>query len=360
VLIDDFASDDSSNSAVTLDLDHRVASSRRSRSVASGAVMDEAEFWRLVEPHRRSLLAHCYRLLGSFADAEDAVQDALMRAWRGLDSFEGRSTPRTWLHQIATNVCLDTLARRRRRVLPIDYGPATNPRDNGTRLDATAWIEPYPETALRLADTRDAPDARYEAREAVELAFVAALQHLPPRQRAVLILRDVLRFTTREVAEMLSTSISSVNSSLQRSRSTMKQRLPDRSQQATMRSLGEARVRAIVQRLADAFESGEIPAIIALLAEDATFQMPPYTGWCQGRGAIAESWLMPHAIDFELESHEPRTRLSTRTRNRATDEATARRFHRYWLLIGPGSKAIRLDILRAVRRRAESVHRAAE
>jgi RNA polymerase sigma-70 factor (ECF subfamily) len=298
--VDDLTIGDRSNSAMTIDSAKTIATSGRLRAVAPGGVVEEEPFWRLVDPHRRSLLAHCYRMLGSLADAEDAVQDALMRAWRGLESFEGRSAPRTWLHQIATNVCLDALARRRRRVLPIDYGPAADPRDSGTRLDAAMWIEPYPGVVGGGAEDRDAPEARYEAREAVELAFVAALQYLPPRQRAVLILRDVLRFSTREVAEMLRMSVASVNSSLQRSRSTMRQRLPDRSQQATVRSLGDGRVRAVVQRLVDAFERGDIPVIIALLAEDAVFQMPPYTAWCRGRDALAESWLMPEGQPSRL------------------------------------------------------------
>ena len=273
---------------------------RRSHDRATGAVADDDAFRRLVEPHRAALLAHCYRMLGSLVDADDAVQETMVRAWRRFDTFEGRSALRTWLHRIATNVCLDALARRRRRVLPIDYGSPSDPRDGGVRLDATMWVEPYPDAAGGLPDGRYGPEARYEAREAVELAFVAALQHLRPRQRAVLILRDVLGFSAAEVAEALEVSTASVNSLLQRSRRTIEERLPDRSQQATMRSLGDARVRSVVAGFIDAFERGEIAAIVALLAEDATFQMPPYAGWCQGRDAIAESWLMPEGPPSRL------------------------------------------------------------
>jgi RNA polymerase sigma-70 factor, ECF subfamily len=252
---------------------------------------DAAAFQRLVEPHRAALHAHCYRMLGSVHDAEDALQDALLRAWRARHQFEGRSALRTWLHRIATNVCLDTLSHRSRRVLPVDYGPAGDARSPGAPLGESVWVEPYPAAALPPDDV--APEARYEAREAIELAFITALQHLPGRQRAALILRDVLGFSAKEVAEMLETTTASVNSALQRARRTMEARLPTRSQQATLRSLGDARVQDLVESFIDAFERGEVEVIVALLADDATFSMPPYTGWCRGRTAVAESWLMP-------------------------------------------------------------------
>ncbi len=269
---------------------------------------DHDEFRRLVEPHQSALHAHCYRMLGSVHDADDALQDALVRAWRGLHRFEGRSTLRTWLHRIATNACLDALSRRARRVLPVDYGPASDPHDGGTALDESTWVEPYPDAPLSLSRADAAPEARYEAREAVELAFVVALQHLPPRQRAVLILRDVLGFSAREVAATLHTTTASVNSALQRARKTVEERLPARSQQATMRALGDARVREVVDRLIEAFERGDVDAVVDLLDGDATFEMPPYTGWCRGRDAIASSWLMP-------EGPPPRLRYVATTAN---------------------------------------------
>jgi RNA polymerase sigma-70 factor, ECF subfamily len=255
---------------------------------------EEDAFRRLVEPHRAELHAHCYRMLGSVHDAEDALQTALLRAWRGLSKFEGRSSLRSWLYRIATNACLDVISRRPKRVLPIDYGPPGEPGgDLAEPLADSVWIEPYPDDVIGIEDRRAGPDARYEQREAVELAFIAALQHLPPRQRAVLILREVLGFSAREVAEALDSSVASVNSALQRARRTIDERLPERSQQATLRALGDEQVRGLVERLIHAFEHGEVDAILEMLAEDATFSMPPYADWARGRGAIADSWLMP-------------------------------------------------------------------
>jgi RNA polymerase sigma-70 factor (ECF subfamily) len=256
---------------------------------------DEDAFRRLVEPHRSRLHAHCYRMLGSVHDAEDALQDALLRAWRGLCGFDGRSSFRRWLYRIATNACLDAIARRPKRVLPIDYGPPADPdaSEPGEPLVEPVWVEPYPDEMLGVEDGYAAPAARYEQREAVELAFIAALQHLPPRQRAVLVLREVLGFSAKEVAEALGSSVASVNSALQRARKAVDDRLPEKSQQATMRSLGDERVHEIVEQFVEAFERGDIDAIIALLSKDATFEMPPYRTWYRGREAIADSWLMP-------------------------------------------------------------------
>jgi RNA polymerase sigma-70 factor, ECF subfamily len=261
---------------------------------AAARAGDHEDFRRLVEPHRAALHAHCYRMLGSVHDADDALQEALLRAWRGLDRFEGRSAPRSWLHRIATNTCLDAIARRPKRVLPIDYRPASEPCDDACDpIDEAVWLEPYPDTELGPEFGSAAPEARYEQREALELAFVAALQHLPPRQRAALILRDVLGFSAREVAESLEASTAAVNSALQRARATIEDRLPARSQQVTMRLLGDERLCALVERFIDAFERGDVDAILDLLAEDAAFGMPPYPGWWQGRDAVGESWLMP-------------------------------------------------------------------
>jgi len=262
---------------------------RERQLLAAARAGDSAAFGQLVEANRASLHVHCYRMLGSLHDADDALQEALLRAWRALPRFDGRSALGTWLYRIATNACLDAIARRPKRVLPIDYEP--RPGDPDGPLPGSTWIEPYPGDSLE--DVHVSPDARYEQREAVELAFIATLQHLPARQRAVLILRDALGFSAGEVAAALETTQVSVNSALQRARKSVAERLPERSQQATLRSLGDERARAIVERFADALEHGDVDAIVDMLAEDATFAMPPYAGFDRGREAVADSWLMP-------------------------------------------------------------------
>ncbi len=234
--------------------------------------MTDAAFERLVEEHRRELYAHCYRMLGSVQDAEDALQEALLRAWRALDRFEGRSSTKSWLYRIATNTCLDAISRRPRRVLPIDLD-----RDDAP-VTETVWLEPYP----------DDPDASYEQREGVELAFIAALQHLPANQRAVLILREVLGFSAKEVAGMLETTPASVNSALQRARAAVDERTPELSQQATLGGLDDDSVRVLVERYVDAWARGDVDAVVAMLAEEATFSMPPNVEWYRGREAIRE------------------------------------------------------------------------
>ncbi len=250
---------------------------------------DEGAYQRLIEPHRSELQAHCYRMLGSLHDAEDALQDALLRAWRGLARFEGRSSLRSWLYRIATNTCLNLIAKRPKRVLPLDHGPATDPQDGlGLPPIESVWVEPYPDEGLGLEDGYAAPEARYEVRESVELAFVAALQHLPPNQRAALVLREVLGFSALETAESLDTTTASVNSALQRARKTVDDRLPDRSQQATLRSLGDERMREVVQSYMDAMQSGDVDAVVAMLAEDAAWSMPPLAAWFRGHAAIGE------------------------------------------------------------------------
>ena len=246
----------------------------------------EDAFRQLVETHQRELHAHCYRMLGSVHDAEDAIQEALLRAWRGLTRFEGRSSLRSWLYKIATNTCLDIVARRPKRVLPIDYAPSDPHQGPGEPIVESIWLEPYPDERLGLEDGYAAPEARYEQRESVELAFVAALQHLPPNQRAVLILREVLGYSAKEVAETLDTTVASVNSALQRARATVEARLPEQSQQQTLRALGDDGLRDTVERYVDAWDRGDVDAVVEMLTEDAAFSMPPLRTWFRGREAI--------------------------------------------------------------------------
>jgi RNA polymerase sigma-70 factor, ECF subfamily len=248
---------------------------------------DEAAYQRLIEPHRSELHAHCYRMLGSVHDAEDALQEALVRAWRGLSKFEGRSSLRSWLYRIATNTSLDAIERRPKRILPIDYGPPADPHGGvGEPLVESVWIEPYPDETLGLEDGYASPDASYEQRESVELAFIAALQLLPANQRAVLILREVLGFSAQETADTLDTSVASVNSALQRARATIEKKLPEQSQQETLRSLGDDRLREIVEQYADAWERNDVDTVVSMLAEDAAFTMPPMARWFFGHDGI--------------------------------------------------------------------------
>jgi RNA polymerase sigma-70 factor (ECF subfamily) len=269
---------------------------------------DAGAFRRMVEAHRGELHAHCYRMLGSVHDAEDALQDALLRAWRALARFEGRSSLRTWLYRIATNTCLDVIARRPKRVLPIGYGPPGDPHDGpGPPLAESVWVEPYPDERFGVADGLAAPEARYEQRESVELAFIAALQLLPARQRAVLILREVLGFSAREVAETLDTTTASVNSALQRARKTIEDHAPEHSQQATLRALGDDDVRELVERYVEAWERGDVDAVAAMLAEDAAIAMPPMASWY--RGPDVRVFLREWAFSGRLYGAEGRRRV---------------------------------------------------
>jgi RNA polymerase sigma-70 factor (ECF subfamily) len=249
---------------------------------------DQDAFARLVEPYRAQLRAHCYRMLGSLPDAEDALQETLLRAWRGLARFESRSSLRSWLYTIATNAGLREIERRPKRVLPVDYSPAADPHDTPAEpLTESVWLEPYPDAELGLTADLLGPDARYEQRESIELAFTAALQHLPARQRAVLILRDVLGFSARETAEALETTPVSVDSALQRAHRTIDERLPSRTQGATLQALGDQELREIVSRFADAWERHDVDMVVAMLADDARMTMPPQPSWYLGRDAIA-------------------------------------------------------------------------
>ena len=249
---------------------------------------DENAFAALSELYRGELHAHCYLMLGSVHDAEDALQDAMLRVWRGLDRFEERSSLRSWLYRIATNTCLDVIQRRPKRVLPIDYGPAADPHDEGVGgpLTESVWVEPYPDETLGIEDGYASPEARYEQREGVELAFVAALQLLPPNQRAVLVLREVLGFSAKETAAMLETTTASVNSALQRARETIEKRVPEQSQQQTLRSLGDEGFREVIDGYVDAWDRGDIEAVVAMLSADACFSMPPLQSWFQGTEAL--------------------------------------------------------------------------
>ncbi|SMD06149.1 sigma-70 family RNA polymerase sigma factor [Kibdelosporangium aridum] len=234
---------------------------------------DDEAFTRLVEPLRRELHAHCYRMLGSTHDADDALQDTLIKAWRKLGSFEGRSSLRTWLYTVATRTCLDIAETRGKRAMPMDIGPASE----HTVLDQSAleiaWLEPY-------------PDARYEQREGVELAFVAALQHLPGNQRAALVLFEVLKFSAAEIAEIMDTSTASVNSALARARKIIAEKAPSRTEQQ-----GDAALKEIVAKYSSALERGDAAALVALLTEDVTWSMPPLPAWYSGIDAV-----MGHAI----------------------------------------------------------------
>lgn len=241
---------------------------------------DDDAFARLVAPHRRELLVHCYRMLGSVHDAEDALQDTLVRAWRGLAGFEGRSSLRAWLYTVATRVCLDVASARGRRALPMDLSPPSG----GAVLDAApltevAWLSPWP-------DARDAQDAPDDRREAVELAFVAALQHLPGNQRAALLLFDVLGFSAAEIATMMATTTTSVNSALARARRLVAERVPERVGQLSP-SPADPSVRRIAARFATALEQGDLDAFVALLTDDVTWSMPPLPHWYRGVDAVA-------------------------------------------------------------------------
>jgi RNA polymerase sigma-70 factor (ECF subfamily) len=276
--------------------------------VAAARAGDEAAFARLVERHRRELRAHCYRMVGSVDEAEDLVQETFLRAWRHIGGFEGRSTLRAWLYRIATNACLDALDGRARRVLPQDLEPATTEPGSGPTAAAmvaradVSWLQPLPDHLWEPAADRDEePEAVAVRRETIELAFIAALQHLPPRRRAVLVLRDVLGWPARQTAEHLGVSEASVTSALHRARTTLRERLPERRADWAPTTEPTAAERAVVDRYMAAVERADLAAVADLLAEDVRAAMPPWSLWLAGRpavmAALTTSW-DPRSPDY--------------------------------------------------------------
>lgn len=241
-----------------------------------------------LEEHRPALTGHCYRMMGSVVDAEDAVQETLVRAWRNLERFDGRSSLRTWLYRIATNVCLDMLASRHRRVRSIEEGPVGTVDDELVTRPRTHWLEPVPDATALPSDAD--PSERLALRESIQLAFVAALQHLPPKQRAVLILAEVLGWSAAEIGDALDTTVASVNSALQRARAT----LATRDVRKPGKPLTDAQSK-LLESYVDAFLRYDVDALVALLHEDATLSMPPYTLWLQGHDSI-RTWLLGRGI----------------------------------------------------------------
>jgi RNA polymerase sigma-70 factor (ECF subfamily) len=237
-----------------------------------------------LEQHRAALMGHCYRMLGSAAEADDAVQETMIRAWKGLDRFEERASLRTWLYRIASRVCLDALSDRSRRARPMEMGPAGTVDDELTTFPASHWLEPIPDAQALPADAD--PSERCLLRESIRLAFVAALQHLPPRQRVVLLLVEVLGWSAAEVAQSLEMSVAAVNSALQRARATLAAR-----GQTIPQSPLAADQSALLARYVDAFERYDVDALTSLLHEDATLSMPPYSLWLQGHAPIRDWFL---------------------------------------------------------------------
>jgi RNA polymerase sigma-70 factor, ECF subfamily len=239
---------------------------------------DERAFAQLIEGFRDELHAHCYRMLGSVHDADDALQEVMLRAWRGLSGFEGRSSLRSWLYRLATNVCLTMIGQRAKRVLPVDLTPAAEVGEGlAEPLTESVWLEPYPD-----------PDADVERREGIELAFVAAVQHLSGNERAALLLREVIGFSAREVAELVDASVPAVNSALQRARRIVNDHIGSQTPRSSARSITDTRVRRIVDSYIDAFERADVDAMVALLTDDVTWSMPPVPTWYRGRAAVTQ------------------------------------------------------------------------
>jgi RNA polymerase sigma-70 factor (ECF subfamily) len=289
-------------------------------------VSSEAGFAELLERHRAELRVHCYRMLGSFEDSEDLVQETFLRAWRGRDGFtaHGRSSARAWLYRIATNACLDVLRHKPRRVVPEQLGPAADPHADPAPPEELPWLQPYPDRLLE----------EVVERETVELAFLAAIQHLPPRQRAVLILRDVLDWSAQETAALLEASVASANSALQRARATLRERLPERRTDWGASRPTDAE-RELLQRYLDAHDRADVDALAALLRDDARLTMPPHPVWYEGRDAI----LIASAKGFDPEFGSLRGVVTGANRQPAVA----------WYLRAPGDGAYRplaFDVLR--------------
>jgi RNA polymerase sigma-70 factor (ECF subfamily) len=255
---------------------------------------DAAAFARVTEPYRRQLQVHCYRMLGSFDDAEDMVQETMLRAWRGRAGFEGRSLLRTWLYRIATNTCLSALERAPRRVMPQDVVPPVTAATDSSQASDTPpwrpeipWLQPCPDELLEpVAPSATEPEAEVISRETIELTFLAALQHLPPRQRAILILSDVLGWSAKEVAGMLESTAAAVNSALQRARSTMRSQLPAGRQEWVSTAPRSSEEQSVLKAFMDAWERADAALLTDLLREDARWAMPPAALWFDGRPAI--------------------------------------------------------------------------
>jgi len=254
--------------------------------LAAAQAGDEREFSRLTEPYRHELQLHCYRILGSLQDAEDIVQETLLRAWRRLDTYEGRASLRAWLYKIATNACFDLLARRPRRVLPTaQFSPADPRQPFAPPIAEPIWLEPYPDDLI--AEPESGPEARYSQRESVSLAFLAALQSLPPRQRAVLILCDVLDWRASETAQLLDITISAVSSALHRARATLHKHYHARGRDTLAMTAVDDDLRPLLDRYVQVWEAADINGLVELLREDATLSMPPLPTWYAGRDAIS-------------------------------------------------------------------------
>ncbi|MEV3902090.1 sigma-70 family RNA polymerase sigma factor [Mycobacterium sp. NPDC050551] len=248
---------------------------------------DGDAFQTLTEPYRRELLVHCYRMLGSFQDAEDALQDTLLSAWQGIERFEGRASIRTWLYRIATNRCLDALRSAKRRPAK-EWNISEIQLPEPSRLGEIVWLEPFPDALLEgAADTQPGPEARYEQTEAISLAYVTALQVLPARQRAVLVLREVLGYHADEVADMLGATVDSVNSALKRARSTLQRRLPPRGEDTPPPAPDSPAERELVAKFVRAYESGDVNELVAMLTADVSVSMPPIPLEYHGRDVVA-------------------------------------------------------------------------